>query len=128
MSSLGTGVAAGVAGTALQAQRVARQRDKRRADASRTADRVLEVLEVRLKGLEEDDAAEDATRLHIDPGTADHDRRTPLPELQKREQGSDGEQPPSPADTAAAAEAYGPPPQASAPQNGALYRHLDVEA
>jgi hypothetical protein len=66
VSVIGTGLAAAVAQTGLQSQQVARQRDKREANRTRQAQRDTEVFKTRLLGLEELDADEDATRLHVD--------------------------------------------------------------
>ncbi len=74
MGVLGTGVIAGVANSALQAQQLGRKRDKQARDAKRAAERLQEMQRIRVEGLEEDDAAEDATRLHIDGQVPDHER------------------------------------------------------
>ena len=83
---LGTGVAAGVAQTAHQAQQLARQRDKRVRDAKRLADHQLEVQRAQVEGLEEIDAAEDVTRIHIDNQVPEHEHRN-LPEARRRSRG-----------------------------------------
>ncbi|MFA9479908.1 hypothetical protein ACERK3_16615 [Phycisphaerales bacterium AB-hyl4] len=74
MGVLGTGAAAGVAQVGLQAQQVARQQAKQVADRAYVLQRHKEVRETRLKGLEEDDAAEAETALHVDGVLSDPDR------------------------------------------------------
>lgn len=79
----GTGVAAGVAQTTLQAQQLARQRDKLVRDAKRLAQDQLEIQRVRLEGLEEIDAAEHASSVRIDNQVPQHERRELL-EVRRR--------------------------------------------
>ena len=64
MSVMGTGVGAGVAQAALQAQEVARNRDKERTETIQTANRVREIFETRLRNLEE---GEEASKTHEKP-------------------------------------------------------------
>lgn len=78
MSILGTGVAAGVAQTTLQSQQVAQKRDKRTKDVARQRQRVEEVMEIQLKGLEEDDAAEQQTQLHVDNQVTEQSQHPPI--------------------------------------------------
>jgi len=85
MGVIGTGVAAGVAQTALQAQQVGRNRNKRAADAARAGQRLRELAEVRLRGIEEQDVGDDATRIHIDNQVPEHEHRD-LPEIRRRKQ------------------------------------------
>ena len=85
MSVLGTGVAAGVAQTTLQSKQVAQQRDKRTKDAARHRQRVQEVMEIQLKGLEEDDAAEQQTRLHVDNEVAEQSQHPPVENSKHRD-------------------------------------------
>ncbi|QDU32563.1 hypothetical protein KS4_05950 [Poriferisphaera corsica] len=74
MSVMGTGVAAGVAGTALQSQQQARKRDKKVREEQHSAEKVLEVFEAHIKGLEENDGDENSSaRLHVEAQLRDHE-------------------------------------------------------
>jgi len=79
MGVIGTGVAAGVAQTALQAQQVSQRRNKRVADNTRVAQRMRELAEVRLRGLEEQDAGDDPNRIHIDSQVPEHEHHDHRP-------------------------------------------------
>lgn len=81
----GTGVIAGVAQTALQAQQLARRRDKQVRDAKRLAQHQLEVQRMRVESLEENDAAEDATRIRIDSHVPEHEHRELLETRRRRD-------------------------------------------
>lgn len=81
MSVIGTGLAAAVAQTGLQAQQVAARRDKRENNRTRQAQRDTEVFQTRLLGLEEHDGDEAATRLHVDNQQPDREH----PDYQKIE-------------------------------------------
>jgi len=150
MSVIGTGIAAGVAQTAQQAQQVSRQRDKKQAEDNQASERTREVFERQLRALEEDDGSESA-QLQVQPDL--HDRDHPLESVtaqpkQKYQQPDDQEQP---ADTATvdAAEVLAQlgtqaPPELSAEATAEayrkrlvenaqntdqpLYKHLDLEA
>ncbi|MFP4145262.1 MAG: hypothetical protein ACLFV3_08975 [Phycisphaeraceae bacterium] len=87
MSVQGTSVAAGLAQTGLQAQQVARKRDRQAREKERAAQRTREVAEVQIRGIEEDDAAEDATRLHLDQEVPQHAYKQPIEKSKKRQQG-----------------------------------------
>lgn len=106
MGTMGTGVIAGVAQAALQAQQVGRQRDQRSRTVQRTADRQKEIARVRVEGLEELDGAEDATRIRIDNQVPDHERHD-LPHRRSRHHDPNGAQPDAP-----------DPQHANAPGNG----------
>ena len=102
MSVLGTGVIAGVAQTSLQAQQVARQRQKPVEDMERARQRINEILELRLHGMgEDDDAAPSSTALHTDAVLPDHQRPPFNPDMR----GAPAEHGPVEPD-AAGAEAY----------------------
>ena len=83
MGVIGTGVAAGVAQTALQAQQVSRQRNKRVTDNTRAAQRMRELAEVRLRGIEEQDVGDDPNRIFIDSHIPEHEHHE-LPEVRRR--------------------------------------------
>jgi hypothetical protein len=82
LSAIGTGIAASVAQVGLQSQQVARQRDKRENNRTNQAMRDTEVFETRLIGLEEHDADEQATRLHVDNQQSGREH----PDLQQEDQ------------------------------------------
>ncbi|QQE10572.1 hypothetical protein JD969_13805 [Planctomycetota bacterium] len=74
MSVMGTGVAAGVAQTALQGQQQARQKDKKVREDQQSTEKVLKVFEAHIKGLEENDSDEESSaRLHVDSQVRDHE-------------------------------------------------------
>ena len=83
MAVHGTGVIAGVSQTALQSQQLGRLRDKRSREAKRTAQRQQEIERVRMQGLEEDDGAEQATRIRIDSQIPEHEHHE-HPEQRRR--------------------------------------------
>jgi len=119
MSVLGTSVAAGVAQTGLQAQQVARRRDRANTSATADARRVRELLEQHMRALEEADEFESTDQLHIDGQLPEH--RGPLD--QQPGQGSSPVASPLGPGTPGAA---GPPdPEGS---SSPLYQHVDVRA
>ena len=74
MSVMGTGIAAGVAATALQSQQQARKRDKKVREEQQSAEKVLEVFEAHIKGLEENDGDESSSaRLQVEAQLRDHE-------------------------------------------------------
>lgn len=87
MSIMGTGVAAGVAQTSLQAQRVAQERDKRARDEKRplSARTVADVYEPHLKVTEEHDEGDAAPRLVVDDQKQQNEH-PPQPESQKKDE------------------------------------------
>lgn len=107
MSMMGTNLAAGVAQTTLQAQHVARQRDSRDRRAADTK-RLPEVIEARLRALEEGDAADSSTAPHIDQQ---------LPEHQAPPVAKPGDHPRRPYQD-----------QDPSSERSPLYKHLDVQA
>jgi hypothetical protein len=119
MSVLGTGTAAGVAQSALNAQQTARNRDRDKTAAARESKRLRELMEAHLLALEEGDESDTPTQLHIDNHLPEH--HTPAAQ---REDSSridhtvtEAPAPETPDDD--------PPSDASDPP---LYRHLDVRA
>ena len=120
MSVIGTGTAAAVAQTALQAEQVARRRDRRTTESDADAKRLREMLEAHLRALEEGDEAETPAQLHIDGEMLDHQGPPPQTETpqhtQKDPQADDGVD---------ATEGSADPDDQSDPP---LYRHLDVRA
>lgn len=80
MSAMGTGVAAGVAQTAHQAQQVARRKDKRLREDQRPSQRVRDIYETHLKVLDEHDESDSAPRLTVDDQMQDPAAAPPLPE------------------------------------------------
>lgn len=121
MSVMGTGAGAGVAQAALQAQEVARNRDKERTETIQTASRIREIFETRLRILEESE--ETPTQLRIEGEVTQHEQ----PQQQDLdEMGFSADQVPSEADSV-------PKPlvetQSDATNGEApLYRHLDIQA
>jgi hypothetical protein len=101
MSIMGTGVAAGVAQTGLQAQQVAQARDKRARDAKRPLSNrtVADVYEPHEKVAEEHDDSDAAPRLVVDDQKA-LGEHPPPPEQQPAQAESGDEQ----AERAAAAQ------------------------
>ena len=75
MSNMGTGVAAGVAQVAHQAQQVSRQRDKRVRDRQRSSQQVKDIYETHLRVLDEQDG-ESAPRVMVDAQMQDPPPRT----------------------------------------------------
>ena len=75
MSIIGTGGAAGVAQTALQAQQVARQRDREDVRSTAEAKRLREMLESHMRALEEGDGFESPAQLHVDGDVHNEQRR-----------------------------------------------------
>ncbi len=124
MSSMGTSVAAGVAQTALQAQQVARQRDRRVTQRREEAQRVREMFEAAMRALEEGDRPGSAP--HVDISDQLPDTPTPFyqpPEDEPRDQAElAAAQPDSPATESSTTSSEVTRPDAR------LYRHLDVQA
>ena len=94
VSVMGTGAGAGVAQAALQAQEVARNRDKERTETIQTASRIREIFETRLRILEESE--ETPTQLRIEGEVTRHEQ----PQQQDLdEMGFSADQVPSEADS-----------------------------
>lgn len=118
MSVFGTGSAAGVAQTGLQAQQVARQRDKRETQSAADARRMRDLLEVHFLALEEGDESQDLAKLRIDGQVPDHPGGREQPQSPSRK----------PAQTLPE-EASPSADQSDEPTSSdALYRHLDIRA
>lgn len=120
MTSIGTGVAAGVAQTAQQAQEVARRRDRKVSDENAAAKRITDLIEIHMRALEEGDEANSPSQLLIDGQ---------LPHHQGPEQAIDGinddraeNQRESSSQLDVVADADTPPGKPR------LYRHLDIQA
>lgn len=122
MSVIGTGVAAGVAQTGLQAQRVARDQDRKKAQDDQNARRVRESFDAHLHLLEGVNQIEPVDRLEID-GHLPQERL----DQQSHQDQEDLSEPDSDADHV---QSDAPAPNliaASPGREGSLYRHLDVE-
>ena len=124
MSNIGTSVAAAVAQTALQAQQVARVRDKRRTQTDHAADRLRQETEERLSVLDEVDN-ESPDQLTIDARLPHHE--------QPAEETPDERQPQERPTAQAADETEATPVDADdanqlSEHGGSLYHHLDVRA
>jgi len=115
----GTQIAAGVAQTALQAQQVARLRDRRERKAAETR-RIPEIIEAHLRALEEGDRSDSSTAPHIDQHLPEH-QSPPQAELA-----------PSSGSGHASADVAPAQPQfqsnLEAEGHHPLYKHLDVQA
>ena len=83
MSVLGTGVAAGVAQTTLQAQQTARERDRKKAHEAQTARKVRESFEAHLSTLEKIEQVEQIDPLQIDEHHLQHHNEPPQADLEK---------------------------------------------
>jgi len=119
MTVLGTGVAAGVAQTPLQAREVAQHRARQKAQADADAERLRELVELQLRTVDDADRPDGPIRRRID----EHPPQRPP------------EQPETPARQPATAESdhdggieHAGPTAAPARPHAALYRHLDVQA
>ena len=127
MSVMGTGIAAGVAQTAHNAQQIARQQDKKARDDARASREVRDRYEHLIQDLEEGDDANTAARLAVDDQVPDH-QQSHIPDTDDQ----DHERKPAPSPLADLAER----PDAVAlrqqllghQQPQGLFRHLDVEA
>lgn len=93
MSSMGTGPTAGVAQTALNAQQVARQRDKKVRDEKHQSERIKDTFETHLRAVEEGDEAEAPSQLRLDQQVPQHEHNgnpvDPSPRHTRDEQSDD---------------------------------------
>lgn len=131
MSVLGIGVVAGVAATSLQARQAGRQQAREAHDRTHLQQRLREVRDTRLKGLEEDDG-EAETQLHVDGELPEHEHHDPPPDHEKqRDQAaaaaSDDFVPGGEAIAETAATTYGPP-RAGMQSSPSTRHRLDVQA
>lgn len=117
MTSIGTSIAAAVAQTGLQAQQLARQRDRAHAQSAREAQRLHELLQAHFEALEEGDEIQASDQLRIDSNVQQH--QSPPQDQQEKKPHT----PPS-AEPEAQASAASPPPASAE----ALYRHVDIQA
>ena len=114
MTQAGTGIAAAVAQTALQAQQVARRHDAATSRDSADAKRLRELLQTHLQALEEGDEFESPAQLHVDgqmPEGGHPESQSPLPQKHEPQTSSAPDAPP-------------PPPRSA----DTLYWHLDLQA
>ena len=80
MSNIATGVAAGVAATTQTADQLRKERNKRLADrqAQRDAPRIEDIVEAKLRGLEDqDEAGENGSAIRIDAQLNSPQKPTP---------------------------------------------------
>lgn len=121
MSVLGSGVAAGVAQTGLQAQQVAQERDRRKAQEAQAARRVRETFDAHLHAAEDVDTVSEIGQARID-GHLPQDRADiHSPPAAKPQDDADEDQPIAGAEPDVLASS--PNPQ----DPGQLYHHLDVK-
>jgi hypothetical protein len=123
LTSIGTGVAAGVAQTALQAQQLARQHDQPQTQATQNARRLRDLLERHLHALEESEDPESPDQIHIDGHLPQHRS----PNQQKEDEQRRPATPASPTEPTSPPQSVAPTalPEQTAPP---LYRHVDVQA
>ncbi len=120
MSVLGTGVAAAVAQTSLQAKQVAHDRDRKKAQNDQNNQRLRESFEAHLHQLEDAHQVEPVDRLQIDGHLSQNHPQQKKPtkdEAQNIPVPQDGE--------AGPANPAGTPPAPAG--EASLYRHLDVQ-
>jgi len=92
MSVMGTGIAAGVAQAASNAEQVARRRDKRTNKTAEETRRIREIFEAHFKTLEEHDETENAARIYTDSQVPQHERHDePVTAKQRKEAGEESE-------------------------------------
>lgn len=129
MSVLGTGVAAGVAQTGLQAQQTARERDRKKAHEAQTARKVRESFEAHLSTLEKVEHVEKLDPLQIDEHLPQH-HSTP-PQNQVEVENAQAQQGEHAATSVQGDSDSGPTPAepTAAPSHGdhPLYHHIDIE-
>ncbi len=133
MSVIGTGVAAGVAQSGLQAQQVARDRDRKKTQESDSARRVREAFETQLAAVNDVEKVEPTDHLQIDGHLPQqqHDLDEGLIQPSARQhqpQTDNGEaiqQADTPVDPSQDSEA--PPSAPDADDDAPLYHHLDVK-
>lgn len=85
MSTMGSGVAAGVAQTAHQAQQVARRREKRVREDQRPGQRVEDIYKTHLRVIDENDESESAPRIAVDDKMQERRSDPPLPDEPKKQ-------------------------------------------
>ena len=124
MSVLGTGVAAGIAQTALQAQQAARQHDKQDTQTGSESRAVRDLFETFLDGFEDSSRDDSATHVHVD-GEVSQQPNAPQDQPRKRKNPSDPADPAVLESTDVPTAIAAPPP---AEPDAPLYRHLDVQA
>lgn len=136
MSSIGTGIAAGVAQTTQTSQQVSRQRDKRRADNKSQLKELRDSFEIHMRAVDEGDEPDTPAQLHIDQDVPEHLRKNAVEKEPREEavepyQQESGQQPIQQSATHEQAQAKPKadplPPPVMGPDS-ALYHHLDLEA
>ncbi len=129
MSMMGTGVSAGVAQAGLQAQQVARERDRKKAQDDHNAQRTKDTFESHLHALEKVEQVEQVQPQAIDEHLPEHhapnDDAQSSPGQSGQAQAED-QPPPAPAAAGPRPAAYPPPPGSPSDHGGQLYHHLDV--
>jgi hypothetical protein len=78
MGIIGTGIAAGVAATAQQAEHVSRRRKRVKTESKEDAKRIRDEVESHLLALDEGDGNNSATQLRIDENVPEHQRPSEL--------------------------------------------------
>jgi len=123
MSVLGTGIAAAVSQTGLQAQQVARESDRKKAQDDESARRVRKRFEAHLHSLEDLDQIEPVDQIRVDGH--------PLPQDQSENAQTHGEPAnrDSDADQPIHQDVSEPTLTSNQPSDsdGQLYHHLDVK-
>lgn len=120
MSVVGTGIAAGVAQTALQAQQVGRQRDKRSADRTHDDAQQLQRFDAQLSSPGETRDADQELPDHQAPGYEMLYSRPAAPQTEPSPPDAEhpsADEPPAPAQ-----------PRLKPASDQPLYQHLDIQA
>lgn len=118
MSVLGTGVAAGVSQTGLQAQQVAREVDRKKAQDEESARRVRERFEAHLRTLEDPEQVERVDRVRVDEHSFQDQSSQNQADSKQSHQGGSVEQ-------SDVSERH--PSSADPSPSSSLYHHLDVK-
>ena len=126
MSVLGTGAAAGVAQTALQAQQIAQQRDKRTTQSAADATRLQNLLESHLRALEEGDETETPAQVRIDGQLPEQESGQPSPGQSETEE--EDESAVSQTHDTESSSPSATKHSTSHIDGDQLYQHLDIEA
>ncbi len=117
----GTSANAGVAQTAHNAQQLARQRDRRKADEAKDAARLKKLFELRLAAPEEVEHEQPAAALHVDGRVPQQQHQQPIDKLDVHHRPAEPTQEQVRKRDAA-------PTAPPADDRGGLYRHLDLTA
>jgi len=122
MSVVGTGIAAGVSQAGLQAQQVAREVDRKKAQNSEDARKIRERFEAHLQTLEDPDQVEAVDRLRID-GHAPQDQ----PSDSEGHEEPTADSPPEQTTQQIIAQTSPSTSPQKNDEDGSLYHHLDVK-